>query len=380
MTIPIGEQTINPLPAAQSNFLEILDQFLQFEDANRQAFTWRGWVVDGGVFSPQPGLTGTPSPLTAFPGGFYITETQSITFVDNVTTWVIAHKDTVGDLGPYLRVPGTHYLTAVAVGAPPLPADCVRLMQVDTAAGAITNTVDNRSLFPEYIAGAIPHSRYTGTEPFGLDIRVGEHGGQFTIALNTGTDDLPDWNDRIRFDMAKFRTTFLFASTTPRFITFPDQTDTLATLSDISAGLFAPGTRMVFDQDSAPVGWTRDVSAALDDRVIRLVSGARADGGSWTITGIAVTPHLHDLGSHQHEVPVGESATFNYIVQAAAWPFGFSGNTYSQTRAAAATVQANIGAMLSAPVVGNTGSAAPPVSSDGTWRPLNRAMIVCIKN
>ncbi len=116
-----GEQTINPLPAAQSDFLEVLDDFLQNEDANRQSISWRGWVVAGGLHGTVAGLTATPSPLTAFPGGYYTTETGSITYDDNVTTWVIANNGTTGDIGPWLRVPGTHYLTAVDVSVPALP-------------------------------------------------------------------------------------------------------------------------------------------------------------------------------------------------------------------------------------------------------------------
>lgn len=51
-----------------------------------------------------------------------------------------------------------------------------------------------------------------------------------------------------------------------------------------AGGGLPSGTRVFFDQDSAPTDWTRDTG--INDRVIRIVSGARAHGGSWTIGGL----------------------------------------------------------------------------------------------
>jgi len=45
-------------------------------------------------------------------------------------------------------------------------------------------------------------------------------------------------------------------------------------------GGFAPGTRMSFNQDTAPTGWTKDTSAALNDSIMRIVTGAVGVGGS----------------------------------------------------------------------------------------------------
>jgi microcystin-dependent protein len=41
---------------------------------------------------------------------------------------------------------------------------------------------------------------------------------------------------------------------------------------------FVPGTRMLFQQSTAPVGWTKD--ATLNDRALRVVSGTVGTGGS----------------------------------------------------------------------------------------------------
>ena len=69
-------------------------------------------------------------------------------------------------------------------------------------------------------------------------------------------------------------------------------------------GLLLPtGTRLIFDQDAAPTGWTRDVST-VDDKVIRIVTGARADGGTWTQPNHTHTqPTSSSAGSHAHTNP-----------------------------------------------------------------------------
>src|SRR5437762_12577929 len=54
-------------------------------------------------------------------------------------------------------------------------------------------------------------------------------------------------------------------------------------------GAFPSGTRMLFDNDTAPTGWTRDTT--INDVVITLVSGARVHGGSWTISGLTMNSH-----------------------------------------------------------------------------------------
>jgi hypothetical protein len=45
---------------------------------------------------------------------------------------------------------------------------------------------------------------------------------------------------------------------------------------------FAPGTRMLFQQTSAPTGWTKDTG--LNNRALRIVSGAAGSGGSLAFT------------------------------------------------------------------------------------------------
>lgn len=47
-----------------------------------------------------------------------------------------------------------------------------------------------------------------------------------------------------------------------------------------SAPAFPSGTRLAFQQTSAPTGWTKDTTAGLDDSVMRIVTGTASSGGS----------------------------------------------------------------------------------------------------
>ena len=74
-----------------------------------------------------------------------------------------------------------------------------------------------------------------------------------------------------------------------------------------AAGGFASGTRMSFQQTSAPTGWTKDTTAAINDSILRLVTGTATSGGTtafstWnaqTATG-ATTLSTAQIPSHTH--------------------------------------------------------------------------------
>jgi hypothetical protein len=74
-----------------------------------------------------------------------------------------------------------------------------------------------------------------------------------------------------------------------------------------AGGGFATGTRMSFQQTSAPTGWTKDTTAAINDSILRLVTGSVSSGGSvafstWaaqTADG-ATTLSTAQIPSHTH--------------------------------------------------------------------------------
>jgi len=80
-------------------------------------------------------------------------------------------------------------------------------------------------------------------------------------------------------------------------------------VTESSNGDFDAGTKMVFFQASAPVGWTQDM--AHNDKALRVVS--TAGGGSAGTHNLSTPPstehthtgpsHNHDMGLHTHEAP-----------------------------------------------------------------------------
>ena len=58
----------------------------------------------------------------------------------------------------------------------------------------------------------------------------------------------------------------------------------LPTFQTISTQAFPSGTRMSFQQTSAPTGWTKDTTAAINNSALRFVTGSVVNGGSVDFT------------------------------------------------------------------------------------------------
>ena len=97
---------------------------------------------------------------------------------------------------------------------------------------------------------------------------------------------------------------------------------------------FPAGTRMAFQQTSAPTGWTKDTTAAINDSILRLVTGSVTSGGTtafstWnaqTATG-ATTLSLSQIPSHNHsyawsasDAPGTPNQEYGTYLYAASWP------------------------------------------------------------
>lgn len=75
----------------------------------------------------------------------------------------------------------------------------------------------------------------------------------------------------------------------------------------LSVGAFPSGTRMLFQQSTAPTGWVKEVNSAYNDRALRIVTGNVVNGGVYgfstifsyrTSDGTAISeaqmpPHVH---------------------------------------------------------------------------------------
>ncbi len=162
------EQTHNTVPSNNSTFLSDLQNFLAQDEPKRYGDQFTGFVTSGCVISTGAGLTKTPTSCTAYPGGYYATETGSITFVDaTANQWVVINKDTTGNLGTFIRVAGTKYMVDATSGAlkPALCANCAWMAQVTTAAGAVTVSTDLRSFVPyaqRYLNAELPSAGTKG--------------------------------------------------------------------------------------------------------------------------------------------------------------------------------------------------------------------------
>lgn len=92
---------------------------------------------------------------------------------------------------------------------------------------------------------------------------------------------------------------------------------------------FPAGTRMTFNQTAAPTGWTKDTTAALNDSIMRIVTGTVGSGGSTafstfnsqtstgahTLTLAQIPSHTHTMSIHQDSGPkVGTGVGTNPMI------------------------------------------------------------------
>lgn len=87
------------------------------------------------------------------------------------------------------------------------------------------------------------------------------------------------------------------------------------TWTSAAAAAFDAGTRLAFQQTAAPTGWTKDTTAAINDSMLRLVTGTASSGGTtafstWsavTSTG-AFTLSTTEMPSHSHSYTLQSGA------------------------------------------------------------------------
>lgn len=89
-----------------------------------------------------------------------------------------------------------------------------------------------------------------------------------------------------------------------------------AASSGATPSAFPAGTRMPFNQTAAPTGWTKDTTAALNDSIIRIVTGTVGSGGSNAFSTFngqtsvgATTLATTQIPSHTHGIATASAAT-----------------------------------------------------------------------
>lgn len=80
--------------------------------------------------------------------------------------------------------------------------------------------------------------------------------------------------------------------------------------------VFVSGTRIGFQQTAAPTGWTKDTTAAMNDSIMRIVTGSAGNGGSNAfssyngVTSVgATTLTTTQIPSHSHTVSVSSGGS-----------------------------------------------------------------------
>ena len=129
---------------------------------------------------------------------------------------------------------------------------------------------------------------------------------------------------------------------------------------------FPVGTRMSFNQTAAPTGWTKDTTAALNDSIIRIVTGIVSSGGSTAFstfngqlsvgaTTLSITQipshshvqnaHNHIQDSHNHSQNAhNHTATGGLTQTGGGNGFSFGANTAQGAVSVASTTATNIAA------------------------------------
>lgn len=95
------------------------------------------------------------------------------------------------------------------------------------------------------------------------------------------------------------------------FVNTSGQLDATLGLTNTSSIGFPSGTRMSFNQTSAPTGWTKQTATAINDSLLRLVTGSVSNGGStdfstWNASAVtgATTLSTSQLPGHNHPMTV----------------------------------------------------------------------------
>jgi hypothetical protein len=136
-------------------------------------------------------------------------------------------------------------------------------------------------------------------------------------------------------------------------------TDQLATTAYVLANAptptpeFPSGTRMTFNQTSAPTGWTKDTTAGLDDSIMRIVTGSVSSGGSNAFSTFngqtsvgATTLSTDEMPSHTHVEQLNASgSTASYMISSGGALIGvtLTGTTYDTSSSSPVSTQATGG-------------------------------------
>lgn len=130
------------------------------------------------------------------------------------------------------------------------------------AAGDVTLTADESQNLIVRLTGTLPTNRVvTATSWEGMMIVENLTSGSFTVTVTDGVAGTV---------VPQGARSLLIADTSNG--------------TRIAAGTFSTGTRLIFQQTTAPVGWTKESSSTYNNAALRFVTGSAATGGSVDFT------------------------------------------------------------------------------------------------
>lgn len=151
--------------------------------------------------------------------------------------------------------------------------------------------------------------------------------------------------------------------------------------------MLASGTKMLFYQDAAPVGWT--IQNTLDDKIVYITKGSVAGGqtgggvhstGSWTISGLSGASHtltVNEIPSHQHFIAGNDDGGGSTLDNAHACAVSWVATAFADYVLCNSALAATLG--LTSSTGGGAGH-THTVSSAGTWRPSAYCCIIASKD
>ena len=141
-----------------------------------------------------------------------------------------------------------------------------------------------------------------------------------------------------------------------------------------SPAAFVAGTKLLFSQAAAPVGWVQ--VTAYNDQVLRVVSDSSGglSGGSWQISGFSASTVVA-----YHALTAAEIPAHTHTVSALTLAINTStlgaGSPYATLGQGSITSDGGTGGNL-----GHTHGATTTMAFDGSWRPYYTNVIVCQKS
>ena len=129
---------------------------------------------------------------------------------------------------------------------------------------------------------------------------------------------------------------------------------------------FASGTRLFFQQTSAPTGWTKDTTSTYNESAMRIVTGTAATGGAdnfTTLFGTSKTTASHtltttEIPSHTHSGTTGAGSSHSHGVGTYSAASGGVDHTHSYTSPYGAAGGYSFSGASTTPSAQNTGTAS----------------------